>query len=210
MGGLLLSTDYLLIQIVAFVVGKPAHGIGQGMMQCSARLRPSGSAESRISRRLRSGRARLAASGAKILSVRVKGRTSEEAKAATAVEPEVVAAVKAPATKDAEPDVAATPPQAGSRRRRVRRRPYLACCGSASRKRPKKEEELQLDEPPQNAADYELFWDRISLLASESFNFDEQEKEVRRRAKILEQTFKDFGFNIRTGRNPDRPGDRTI
>ena len=61
---------------------------------------------------------------------------------------------------------------------------------------PKKDEELQLDEPSQNAADYELPGIEL-LLPSESFNFDEQEKEVRRRAKILEQTFKDFGFNIR-------------
>ena len=63
-------------------------------------------------------------------------------------------------------------------------------------KTPKKDEELQLDEPPQNAADYELPSIEL-LLPSETFNFDEQEKEVRRKAKILEQTFKDFGFNIR-------------
>ena len=63
-------------------------------------------------------------------------------------------------------------------------------------KAPKKDEELQLDEPPQNAADYELPSIEL-LLPSESFNFDEQENEVRRKAKILEQTFKDFGFNIR-------------
>ena len=33
LGGLLLSTDYLLVRIAAFVVGKPAKGIGQGMLQ---------------------------------------------------------------------------------------------------------------------------------------------------------------------------------
>ncbi len=59
-----------------------------------------------------------------------------------------------------------------------------------------KPEELQLDEPPQNAVDYELPSIDL-LLASESFSFDEQEKEVRRKAKILEKTFLDFGFNIR-------------
>ena len=63
-------------------------------------------------------------------------------------------------------------------------------------KTPKKDEELQLDEPPQNAADYELPSIEL-LLPSETFNFDEQENEVRRKAKILEQTFKEFGFNIR-------------
>ena len=55
---------------------------------------------------------------------------------------------------------------------------------------------MQLDEPPQNAADYELPNIEL-LLQSETFNFEEQEKNVRRKAKILEQTFKDFGFNIR-------------
>ena len=35
------------------------------------------------------------------------------------------------------------------------------------------------------------------LLDSEPFCFDEQEKEVRRKAKILEKTFADFGFHIR-------------
>ena len=36
LGGLLLSTDYLLIQLMAWIVGKPAKGIGQGMMQVGA------------------------------------------------------------------------------------------------------------------------------------------------------------------------------
>ena len=36
LGGLLLSTDYLLIQLMAWIVGKPAKGIGQGMLQVGA------------------------------------------------------------------------------------------------------------------------------------------------------------------------------
>ncbi len=35
------------------------------------------------------------------------------------------------------------------------------------------------------------------LLPGETYRFDDQEKEVRRRAKILEKTFLDFGFNVR-------------
>ena len=88
-------------------------------------------------------------------------------------------------------------PVAGARGRRSdRRAAWPRCCGSASPKAPKKDEDLQLDEPPQNAADYELPSIEL-LLPSETFNFDEQENEVRRKAKILEQTFKEFGFNIR-------------
>ncbi len=36
LGGLLLCTDYLLIRIMAWVFGKPAQGIGQGMLQVGA------------------------------------------------------------------------------------------------------------------------------------------------------------------------------
>jgi DNA segregation ATPase FtsK/SpoIIIE, S-DNA-T family len=35
------------------------------------------------------------------------------------------------------------------------------------------------------------------LMPSESFEYDEQEREVRRKAKILEKTFADFGFKVR-------------
>ena len=35
------------------------------------------------------------------------------------------------------------------------------------------------------------------LLEGETVSFEEQEKEVRRKAKILEKTFLDFGFTIR-------------
>ncbi len=45
-------------------------------------------------------------------------------------------------------------------------------------------------------ADYEL--PSIELLApSEDVSYEEHEKEVRRKAKILERTFKNFGFNVR-------------
>jgi S-DNA-T family DNA segregation ATPase FtsK/SpoIIIE len=35
------------------------------------------------------------------------------------------------------------------------------------------------------------------LLPGEMFNFDEQEREVRRKAKVLEKTFADFGFKVK-------------
>src|SRR4029079_1942837 len=35
------------------------------------------------------------------------------------------------------------------------------------------------------------------LIPNEHVGYEENEKEVRRKAKILEKTFKDFGFNIR-------------
>ena len=47
-----------------------------------------------------------------------------------------------------------------------------------------------------NATNYELP-DLDLLLEADSTNFDRHEKEVRQKAKILERTFADFGFNIR-------------
>jgi S-DNA-T family DNA segregation ATPase FtsK/SpoIIIE len=195
LGGLLLSTDYLLIQLMAWIVGRPAKGIGQGMMQVGA------AAARQLKRRsdLDSYEPEDGtAGGAKVLAVRVKGRQAKVAKTAAIDEPAiqtpVEALVKAPAqdaTKDdaivesAEPQAAEAESGGG--------------LGSLLRiRKPKsvKPEDLQLDEPPQNAADYELPSIEL-LLPSEAFNFEEQEKDVRRKAKILEQTFKDFGFNIR-------------
>jgi DNA segregation ATPase FtsK/SpoIIIE, S-DNA-T family len=189
LGGLLLSTDYLLIQIVALVVGRPAKGIGQGMIQVGA------AAAKRL--RLKSDLDGYdlgdddASAGGKILAVRVKGRPAEEPKPIAAEQapakllkkPESDASQAAPATPAAP---AAAEPAGGLASLLRIRKP----------KAPKTDEELRLEEPPQNAADYELPSIEL-LLPSETFNFDEQEKEVRLRARILEQTFKEFGFNIR-------------
>jgi S-DNA-T family DNA segregation ATPase FtsK/SpoIIIE len=183
-GGLLLSTDYLLIQIVTLIVGKPAQGLGQGMLQVGAaaakRLRRKSDLDGYEPAEGAAG------GGAKILSVRVKGRPGEERKADAAAD-------GVPAQSDKQADQPTLPPEASAAE---------AAGGLTSLlrirkpKAPKKDEDLQLDEPPQNAADYELPSIEL-LLPSETFNFDEQENEVRRKAKILEQTFKEFGFNIR-------------
>ncbi len=69
------------------------------------------------------------------------------------------------------------------------------------KKAPVKDERQQLFESVQESApagseDYHL--PVVELLeASDDINFDEQLVEVRRKARILEATFKDFGFNIR-------------
>jgi DNA segregation ATPase FtsK/SpoIIIE, S-DNA-T family len=186
LGGLLLSTDYLLVRIVALAVGKPAQGIGQGMMQVGAaaakHLRRKSDLDGYdVDERDGGGKG-------KVLSVRVKGRRDEEAKLQSAN------LEKEPDANESQPDAAASQPEL------VAVGPAGSGIASLLRirkpKTPKPEEELRLDEPGQNAADYELPSIEL-LLPSDSFNFDEQEVEVRRRAKILEQTFKDFGFNIR-------------
>ncbi|MCO8125465.1 DNA translocase FtsK [Stieleria sp. TO1_6] len=69
-------------------------------------------------------------------------------------------------------------------------------------KKNKSDDELQqlyadvVEVAPSTSEDYHL--PRIDLLeASDDINYDEQLSEVRRKAKILEATFADFGFNIR-------------
>ena len=189
-GGLLLSTDYLLVQIVAFIVGKPAQGIRQGMLQVSAaaakRLRRKSDLDGYEPADADAG------GGAKILSVRVKGRKGDEARPdaaaeAAPVQPENKVDQPAGTPALAQPEPVPAESTGGGLASLLRiRKP----------KAPKTDEDLQLDEPPQNAADYELPSIEL-LLPSETFNFDEQENDVRRKAKILEQTFREFGFNIR-------------
>jgi S-DNA-T family DNA segregation ATPase FtsK/SpoIIIE len=80
LGGILLCTDYLLIKILAFlgifVIGKPAQGIGQGMLHVGAaaakRLRRKSDLDAYEPDEDEIG------SSAKILSVRVKGRGGDE------------------------------------------------------------------------------------------------------------------------------------
>ena len=68
-------------------------------------------------------------------------------------------------------------------------------------KRGKNDERQQLydnmkESAPEGSEDYRL--PSIELLeASDDISYDEQLSEVRRKAKILEATFRDFGFNIR-------------
>jgi DNA segregation ATPase FtsK/SpoIIIE, S-DNA-T family len=57
-------------------------------------------------------------------------------------------------------------------------------------------EQLEAAEQSIEETDYELPPLEL-LLANEHVCYEEHEKEVRRKAKVLERTFKDFGFNIR-------------
>ncbi len=57
-------------------------------------------------------------------------------------------------------------------------------------------EQLEAAEQSVEETDYELPPLEL-LLPNEDVSYEEHEKEVRRKAKVLEKTFKDFGFNIR-------------
>jgi S-DNA-T family DNA segregation ATPase FtsK/SpoIIIE len=168
-GGLLLSTDYAIVKVVAWTVGVPASGLGRGAVHVGkayagkVRVRRSDLEPAR-------GR-REEDPGASVSStVRVVSRADAER-----VPPAPVPAKAPTSIASPEPE----PPRV--RKPRNRHQELLEKIEAASN---------------DGAADYELPGLDL-LLASEPFCFEEQEKEVRRKAKILEKTFADFGFRIR-------------
>jgi S-DNA-T family DNA segregation ATPase FtsK/SpoIIIE len=74
---------------------------------------------------------------------------------------------------------------------------------SAGKEKPKTERDVvieQLEAADQQPVDQETEYELPPLdllLPNEEVSYEAHEKEVRRKAKILEKTFKDFGFNVR-------------
>ena len=172
LGGLLLSTDYLLIHIMAWVVGKPAKGIRQGMMQVGAAAARRGALWARRRSDLDSYEPDDATAGGKIVPVRVKGRKTEQAKSVAVDEPtaELPEITKTDADDAAKPQAAEA--ESGGIRSLLRiRKPKSV-----------KPEDLQLSEPAPSAADYELPGIEL-LLPADTFNFEEQERTSAARPK---------------------------
>jgi S-DNA-T family DNA segregation ATPase FtsK/SpoIIIE len=187
LGGLLLSTEYVVLRILAWTVGAPARGLGRGVVRVGAAY----------AGRLGAGRGAAAGPGGEFdamdedggdepgdsPTVRIAGRGEDDA--------DGNADAKAVADLGEEDSSEESP------------EPTRKQDSSALRiKKPKKTkrqeliDEIDAEGPADDAAEYELP-DLDLLLASEPFFFEEHEKEVRRRAKILEKTFANFGFNIR-------------
>jgi len=88
--------------------------------------------------------------------------------------------------------------QINGEERAIRRDPPHRDQKASSREEQKRESLLEdmRDTPALSAADYLL--PQVDLLTeSEEVSTDDQAQEVRRKAKILEKTFADFGFNVR-------------
>jgi DNA segregation ATPase FtsK/SpoIIIE, S-DNA-T family len=199
-GGLLLSTDYVLVRLSAYLLGVPAKGLGRGLITAHrlvARRRRPERSERPVRQRAKAAGDDDAADGG-VLSVRIRGKSAEASEAAPEAEADDEDVVNN-AKQTAEPAAVATA-VAGSG----------AASGDAARpatllkvKPPAKRGELaeviekldaasRVDEP----IDYELPSIDM-LLEGEEIPFDEHEKEVRRKAKVLEKTFANFGFNVR-------------
>jgi len=187
-GGLLLCTDYVVLRIMAWTVGLPLKGLGRGVVlvgeayadRLSAK-RPAASKEKKEKQKPQ----------------KADGTPSEEPTVRIAGRP---VAEEAPAEKNAksEPEKpAAEAPQADAAKQ-----PEAEAPAPLKIRKPRKSQREELIEQIEAAShsgepsDYDLPSLDL-LLESEPFCFDEQEKDVRRQAKILEKTFADFGFNVR-------------
>jgi DNA segregation ATPase FtsK/SpoIIIE, S-DNA-T family len=176
-GGLLLATDYLLVRSALWLMRLATRGLGRGALQVGAAY------AQRLDKR-RSDLEGLGAgrSGGKV-TIRMAGKRGEQ----PATEKKPAESTDNAHSEPATPEV---------------RKPFGARVGTV---RPKKDHAEVLadldasvagDRQDQKPLDYELPSLDL-LLRGEPISFEEQEKEVRRKAKILEKTFADFGFNIR-------------
>lgn len=178
LGGLVLCTDALVLRALAWLLGWPARSLGRGAvrvgMAYAARLQTRKSDLDSLPNQ---------PSGARSSEIRITTRGPSQLPAA-----EADSDSGQPDPKDNQGPAAAPsgPAQPGSFLR-VRR----------SNKRHGKD--LFDDIPSERSGpsvDYELPSLEL-LLPSEPFCFEEQEKDVRRKAEILEKTFADFGFHVR-------------
>ena len=178
LGGLLLCTDYALVRFVLWALMKPTRGLGRGVLQV-------GAAYAQKLNRRRSDLDDFDAKGAGgRVAVRMSGRPADEEVAGNKNEP----------AKDANTDAQQEDAAAANGRKALGSR--VGISRPKTKSPPKVLDELDESEVERSTSDYELPGMDL-LVEGETFSFDEQEKEVRRKAKILEKTFHDFGFNIR-------------
>ena len=134
--------------------------------------------------------------------IRISGKPVEAvaavaAAAAAADEPADAGAVKQPAKAKEEAEAAEVPSDAPSAKQDAASEPRVR--PPLKKKDARQQVMHELDaavSKTQESTDYELPPIDL-LLESEPFAFEEQEKEVRRKAKILEKTFANFGFNVK-------------
>ncbi|MEN6365789.1 MAG: DNA translocase FtsK [Thermoguttaceae bacterium] len=173
LGGLLLSTDYALVRLAAWLLGGTSRSLGRGMAQVGAAY----------AQKLQRQRSDLDDPdlGDDRMAVHMPGRP--------VAEPQPAADDEAQGASDDEPsdeDESDEKKKFGSR---------VGVCRPKTSRRDELDE-IKESDVGQSTADYQL--PSLDLLVKgEEFNFEEQEKEVRRKAKVLEKTFADFGFNIR-------------
>jgi DNA segregation ATPase FtsK/SpoIIIE, S-DNA-T family len=183
-GGLLLATDYLFFRLFALSVGLSAKGVGVGATSVGkAYIKKLSKLSANLDEE----------------DLEDDESAEEEEEEAEEEEPSVKIRGRATAKKDARKSRKTAgkngkqaPVDDGKKSRVL----PLAIRKPRKSKREELIEEIEAAANTDQPDDYELPASDL-LLESESFCFDQHEKEVREKAKILEKTFADFGFNIR-------------
>lgn len=183
LGGLFMCTDYVLLRVLAWVLGIPVRGWGRKEVQ-------RGRAESKLRRRSDLDGPAPQPAGSDTPKgkeasrpIRVTSRSAAEAKDSAAVPAASPAELGASASGGAAGGFAMSPPSP-LRIRKTRQSDHDEVVA---------EIEAAAAQAPD---DYELPSMDL-LLPGEPLSFEVQEQDVLRKAKILEKTFADFGFHIR-------------
>lgn len=183
-GGLLLCTDYLLLRMFSLTVGVPIRGMGRGAFRVGSAY--AGALRKRDGKKASGVKSRYADEAQceeeedeGEYSIRIAGRTTED------IEEDV--------DEDAGPEGDEADEEQGSGK--------SSALGALRIRKPKKtrrdEVLADLDETAvASAGNYELPSMDL-LLEGTSFDFEEHEKDVREKAKVLETTFGHFGFKVR-------------
>lgn len=201
-GGLLLATDYALLRVMQVVFGIGARGVSRGgQLFGNRRALPATVAEAAVQAAAAEATSDVD-QAAEELSVRIRRKKKEDEEEAVealstqedAVEDEVEAEDEEDVGEEEEVEAAATASKSAV--------PAPAMLRVKKPKDKKTERDavigaLELASSHDiEPMDYQL--PELDLLIDgEDFCFDEQEKEVRRKAKILEKTFLDFGFRVK-------------
>jgi S-DNA-T family DNA segregation ATPase FtsK/SpoIIIE len=214
LGGLLLCTDYAMLRVVKLIA-----------VSCVAVTTPRGKRKTTKSRRTVATDVEDGVvladddlddeweeedneESADEVAIRIRGKRAEEVTAAVTNTKSANSALAAPVAKDAakevppeEEDIDAETDVVVKKKSPGKSRKAAAGPHFLRRKTDKVEREkviAQLDEAtlPEEAAEYELP-NLDMLLGADEVSFEAQEIEVRRKAKILEKTFAEFGFKVK-------------
>ncbi len=172
LGGLLLASDYALVRLFTWIVGKSTRKLGRGVVQVGAAY-----AQKLNKRRSDLDDFEVVENNGGV-AIRMSGKSVAGEDDEAEAESSEIKIVKPAA-------------DAGK---------ALGSRVGISRAKGKDHREVlkELDQSVegQKRPDYELPSLDL-LLRGEPISFEEQKKEVRRKARILEKTFADFGFNVR-------------
>ncbi len=179
LGGLLLCTDYFLVRLFAWTVGVPSKELGRGLFRVGTAYAGKFRRAEADEEEWEEEEEEEEEEEPSVLAVRIAGRDNDEDEEKSGEEEE-------DEQEDAETESAG------------KKRP-----GSGLRiRKPKKTEREEVIEKldavgcADDSDDFELPSVDM-LLEGEPFCFDQHEKSVRDKAKVLERTFGNFGFNVR-------------